>query len=183
MRSRIVALLSGSSALIAVSALAQTPTPSPDPSAAAAQSESGAADLCQELLAYAEKKASEPPKPSAVQTSAPAAAGLPRANGRATGTQGGGSVSPDSSANVSAQAAVPPTAPVSSGAAPEAAASPHASGSSDGGIPLQQVRDTAKGNDRQACRETVQSLRHAGADLPAALIALAAYEPDPEKRR
>ena len=48
---------------------------------------------------------------------------------------------------------------------------------------MQQVRDLAGGGDRQACRDMTQELRRAGADLPAALIALAAYEPDPAKRR
>jgi hypothetical protein len=200
MRSGIFAFLFGSSALIAVSALAQA-APSNAP-AATAQPKAGATDVCQELLAYAEMKAAEPPATPAGQASTPAAAAPPLADGQATGTQGG-SVSPISSTNMRSQAAAPPTAPIAPGAAPEAAASPHASGSSHGGAgatpagtpdasaefklaggaTLQQVRDTARGSDRQACRATVQKLRHAGADLPAALIALAAYEPDPAKRQ
>lgn len=184
MRSGIFAVLFGSSALIAVSALAQTTAPPSNAPLGTAQPKGGPADVCQELLAFAEMKVAEPPATAA---------------GQATSTQDG-SVSPSSSANMRSQAAAPPTVPVS--LAPlEAAVSPHASGSWHGGAgatpagtpatefklaggtALQQVRDTAKGGDRQACRETVQTLRRAGADLPAALIALAAYEPDPAKRQ
>jgi hypothetical protein len=200
MRSGIFVLLFGSSALIAVSALAQTTVSTANTPAATALPKAGPADLCQELLTYAEMKITEPLVTPAGQASAPGAA-LPRADGRATGTQGGGSVSPNSSTNMRAQAAAPPTVPVATGAALEAAASPHASGSSHGGagatpagtpdaefkfaggVTLQQVRDTAKSSDRQACRDTVQKLRRAGADLPAALIALAAHEPDLAKRQ
>jgi hypothetical protein len=188
MRCGIFAALFGSSALIAGAALAQ---------------KAGPADVCQELLIYAEMKATQPPVSPPGQASTPAGAALPRADGQATGTQGGGSTSPSSSSNMRSQAATPPTAPIGTGAAPEAAASPHASGPSDGGagatlagtpdtpaelrlaggVTLQQLRDTAKSSERQGCRETVQMLRRAGADLPAALIALAAYEPDPAKRQ
>jgi hypothetical protein len=203
MRGAVFALLFGSSALIAVSALAQTGAPLSTAPATTARPEAGAADLCQELLAYAEKKSAESPEPLAGQASAPAAAPLPRGDEPATGTQGGGSVGPSTSTNTSSQAAAPPTVPVSSGIAPEAASSPHASGSSGGGagampagtpgpsaefklasgITVQQVRDTASGGDRQACRDAAQMMRYAGADLPAALIALTAYEPDPAKRQ
>jgi hypothetical protein len=44
------------------------------------------------------------------------------------------------------------------------------------------VRDLAGGGDRQACRDGAQKMRRAGADMPAPLLALAAYEPDPAKR-
>jgi hypothetical protein len=50
-------------------------------------------------------------------------------------------------------------------------------------VTLQQLRDTAQGADLQACRDSAQKLRRAGADMPAALIALAAYEPDASKRQ
>src|SRR5829696_3043136 len=243
MRSALFAALLGTSALIAVSAVAQTSPPpapadqpatqgqapaaqpaAPVPAAAsappAAQAASGPADLCKELLAYAEKKAAEPPKPAPGQAAAPAqppappqpapaaggsqqqaSAAPPRVDGQSTGTQGGGSQGPSTSTNTTAQPAAPPTAPVATGAAPEAASSPHASGSgSAGGAPaapagpwgdtklagdttLQQVRDTTGGGDRQACRDSAQKLRRAGADMPAPLLALAAYEPDPAKRQ
>src|SRR5258708_18538916 len=99
MRSGVFAVLLGSSALIGVSALAQP--------------KAGLADVCQELLAYAEMKLAEPPATPAAQAT-------------------GGSVSPTSSTNMRSQAAAPPTVPVS--LAPlEAAVSPHASGSSHGG--------------------------------------------------
>jgi hypothetical protein len=195
-RSGTFTLLFGSLVLIAVSALAQEGGPPANAPAATAQADVGLA-VCRELLAYAEKKAFQSPAAPAGQVSAPAAP--PRVDGQETGTQGGGSVGSNTSTNVSSQEAAPPTAPVSSGAAHEAAASPHASGSAGGGagdtpgalpefklaggVPLQQVRDTARGGDRQACRDTAQTLRRAGADLPAALIALAAYEPDPAKRQ
>lgn len=190
----------GASVLMAASAPAQTTGSPPATTKPEAQSQAGPADLCHELLAYADKKASEASKPSAgQQASTPAAAPLPRRDARESGTQGGGSVGPSSSADTSTQASAPPTLPVAPGASPEPATSPYASQSSGtaqtggaekpeevklaGGMALQQVRDTANGGDRQACRDTAQKLRHAGADLPAALIALAAYEPDPAKRQ
>lgn len=198
-RSALFTLLVGLPAILAASAFAQTSQPAEAP---AAQSQSGPADLCRELVAYAEMKAKEPPKPA--QASAPADAPMPRADGQATGTQGGGSVGPSTSTDTSSQgASAPTTAPVASGAAPEAAASPHATDGSAAGsgatptgagtppaeiklaadITVQQVRDIAGRGDREACRDTAQTLRRAGADMPAALIALAAYEPDPAKRR
>src|SRR5215213_357927 len=237
MRSALFAAHLGTSALVAVSAVAQTSPPQPPadqpapqgqaPAAPpAAQAGSGPADLCKELLAYAEKKAAEPPKPAPGQAAAPAQAQAPaqppappqpaaaaggsqqqastappRMDGQATGTQGGGSQGPSTSTNTTAQPAAPPTTPVATGAAPEAASSPHASGSgSAGGAPaaptgpsgdtklagdttLQQVRDTTGGGDRQACRDSAQKLRRAGADMPAPLLALAAYEPDAAKRQ
>ena len=101
MRGALFAALLGTSALIAVSAAAQTSPPQPPadqpatqgqapaaqpaapvPAAAAAappaaQAASGPADLCKELLAYAEKKAAEPPKPAPGQAAAPAQAQAP----------------------------------------------------------------------------------------------------------
>jgi hypothetical protein len=195
MRSALFAILFGTSSLIAVSAFAQTnASPSGVRTAQAAGAaaptstqSSGPADLCKELLAYVEKKAAEPPKPPAGQPSAAAGGPQLRTEGRATGTQGGGTVGPSTSTDTSSQPTAPPTAPVATGAQSEAAASPYAShGATDlkiGDMALEKLRDTAKSSDRQACRDTAQKLRHAGADLPAALIALAAYEPDPAKRQ
>src|SRR5205085_5334695 len=99
-RTLIAALLSSSALLAVLPAAAQT-SPAPQggseapaqaspaqpaaPAAAApqataapgaqpaSQAASGAADLCKELLAYAEKKAAEPPKPAPGQAAAPAA--------------------------------------------------------------------------------------------------------------
>lgn len=201
MRSAILAILFGSSALIAASALAQTTGSTSG--AATSQAQSGPADLCQELLAYAEKKASEPPKQAQAQAPSPAGAPPPRTEGQSTGTQGGGSVDRSASRDTSSQTSAPPTTPATPGAASEPATSSHAteqagqaSGATQpgapvakeefklaGGMTVQQVQDTVKGGDRQACRDTTQKLRHAGADLPAGLIALAAYEPDPAKRK
>jgi hypothetical protein len=50
-------------------------------------------------------------------------------------------------------------------------------------VTLQLVRDSAQGANRLACRDAAQKMRRAGADMPAALIALAAYEPDAAKRQ
>jgi hypothetical protein len=183
MRSASIALLFGAATLVSTAALAQDPG-------------GGAADLCKELLAYAEKKASEPPKE---QARAPAGAPAPRSDGQGTGTQGGGSVSAETSKDTSSQSSAPTTAPVSTGAAPEATSSPHATDGKDnaqgsaragakdeyelaGGVTLRQVRETAAGSDRQSCRAAAQVMRRAGGDLPAELLALAAYEPDPAKR-
>lgn len=169
MRSIIAALLGGS-VLIAGAAPAQ---------------QSGPANLCQELLAFAEKKASEPPKPAAAPSS-----GAMRPDNQSSGTQGGGTTNPSSSSNTSSQGAAPPTSPVSSGAAAEPATSPHATdqGSSDpvgpmlaGGVTLQQVKDAASSGNHQACREAAQKIRRSGGDMPAALIALAAYEAPPAR--
>lgn len=202
MRSTIFTLLFSASALLAFPVFAQT-APSADAQAANAQPQSGPADLCRELLAYAEKKASEPSQAQAGQAPAAAGAPLPRADAQGTGRQGGGSVDQSSSAGTQSQPAAPTTTPATPGAAPEAAASAHATGASSGGagaspagstdssgqfklagdIALQQVRDTVKGGDRQACRDATQKMRRAGGDLPAPLIALAAYEPDPTKRK
>src|SRR4051795_775989 len=89
MRSALFSALLGTSALIAVAAAAQTspppadqpatqaPATQPAPAAPAAQAASGAADLCKELLAYAERKAAEPPKPAPGQLAAPAQAQAP----------------------------------------------------------------------------------------------------------
>lgn len=190
MRSAGLALVFGASALAAV-AFAQ----STDPATPAAQSQ-GPADLCRELLAYAEKRAAGPSQ--AGPQGGAASAQAPRADGHATGTQGGGSVSGSSSGNTSAQPAAPATAPAASGAAPEAASSPHANdggaGGKDasaakesfkfaGGVTLPDVHDAAQKGDRQGCRDIVQKLRRAADGLPADLIALAAYEPDPAKRK
>jgi hypothetical protein len=68
------------------------------------------------------------------------------------------------------------------GTSPPGTASSAANFKLAGSVTLQQVRDAAKGGDRGACRQTAQELRRAGATLPAALIALAAYESDPAKR-
>lgn len=180
-----LALLLGSAAFLALPAYAQP------------------ADLCRELVAYAEMKLKEPPKHEQGQAASPSTAPKGRSDGQGSGTQGGGSVDQSSSSNTSAQSSAPTTAPVSSGAAPEAASSPHATdGASDGkgatapgapvsaaefklagDISVQQVRDLAQGGDRQACRDMAQIMRRAGADMPAALIAMAAYEPDPAKRK
>lgn len=194
MRSALFAVLFGTSALITASAFAQTNTPQPNARTAqpagstgsAAAQTSGPADLCKELLAYAEKKAAEPPKPSADQASTPAGAPPLRGEAPTSGAQGGGTIDPRTSTDTSTQPTAPPTAPVATGAQSEAAASPYASDPSTdlklGDTTVQKVFDTAKSGDRQACRDTTQKLRHAGAALPAALIALAAYEPDPAKR-
>ena len=202
MRNAVFAILFGSSALVSATALAQTTTGAGS-GAATPQAQSGPADLCQELLAYAEKKAAEPPKEAQAQAPTPAAAPLPRTEGKGTGTQGGGSVDQSASRDTSSQGSAPPTTPATPGAASEPATSSHASEGSGqtsgatppgapvpkeefklaGGVPLQQVQDTVKGGDRQACRDATQKLRRAGADLPAGLIALAAYEPDPAKRK
>lgn len=188
MRSAVLAVLLGASAFASGPALAQPAAP---------------ADLCRDLLAYAEAKAAEPPKPSpGQQAPAPAAAPLPRADAPASGTQGGGSIGPSSSRELGNQGTAPTTSPVAPGAAPEAAASPHATDASDrgrgaspegapvpaaafrlaGGVTVQQVRDTAGRSERPACREMAQTMRRAGADMPADLIALAAYDPDVAKR-
>jgi hypothetical protein len=195
MRRTLSAALFGASVLITVPALGQTANPSSKASSSATPS--GPADLCQELLAYAEKKAAEPSKAQAGQAPASAAAPPPRSDEHGSGTQGGGSVGPSSLRDTSAQPAAPPIVPATPGATSEPATSPHAadparaSGAAQGTaeiklageVTLQQVRDTAKRGDRQACRETAQKLRRAGADLPADLIALAAYEPDPAIRQ
>jgi hypothetical protein len=192
MRSAVLAILFGASCL-AQPALAQD----------ANTQQGGPADLCREFLAFAEKKASEPPKQEQSQAAAPASAPKPRTDSPSGGTQGGGSVSGSASKDTSSQSSAPPTAPVSSGAAPEAASSPHATDSRSSGqgatpagaavpkdefklagdIPVKQVRDVAQQGDRQACRDLAQKVRRAGGDMPAALIALAAYEPDPAKRK
>src|SRR5919202_6717765 len=128
-RTLFVALL-GSSVLVAVPVFAQgtSAPPSGGPDGA-----SGPANLCQELLAYAEKKAAEPPKDAAGEQKAPAAAPLPRADAEHSGTQGGGSVGPSSSTDTSSQASAPPTTPVAPGAESAPASSPHASDSSNAG--------------------------------------------------
>jgi hypothetical protein len=161
------------------------------------------ADLCRELLAFAEKKAGEPPKQAQAQAAAPSGAPAPRADGQSSGTQGGGSVAGGASKDTSAQSSAPTTAPASSGAAPEAASSPHASDGQNngkgetqagaggakedfkfaGGVPLTQVRETTQQGDRQTCRDLAQKVRRAGGEMPAELLALAAYEPDPAKRK
>ncbi len=201
MRNAIIAILFGTSALVTATALAQTAGPTSGTTAA--QGQGGPADLCQELLAYAEKKAAEPPEEAQVQAPSPAGAPPPRHNEEGSGRQGGGSIGQSSSTETNTQEAAPPATPVSPGAAPEAASSGHASNTSEqesgatpagapvpdaefklaGGITVQQVRETAGQSDRQACRDTAQTLRRAGADMPAGLIALAAYEPDPAKRQ
>jgi hypothetical protein len=198
MRSAFLAILIGASALAAPAVRAQTQN------ASISEGGGGAADLCQELLAYAEMKAKEPPKHGQGQASGPAAAPLPRSDGQASGTQGGGSVDSSSSKDTGSQGgSAPPTAPVSSGAASEAASSPHATDGSDrgqdatpagaavpeaefrlaGGVTVAKVRDVATNGERQACRDLAQTVRRGGGDMPAALIALAAYEPDPAKRK
>jgi hypothetical protein len=152
---------------------------------------SGPPDLCQELLSYAEEKVAAPTDAAAARKSGPAVVSPPRVDGQATGTQGGGSVDPNVSLSKVPEPPAPPIVPVAPGAAPEPAVSPHATDPSDddalfklaGGTTLQQVRDAARTGDRQTCRDITQALRRAGADLPAWLIALAAYEPDPAKRR
>src|SRR3546814_1662084 len=80
----------------------------------AATQQGGAADLCQELRVYAEKKAAEPPKgEKAAEQGKPA--GGNRGDSEGSGTQGGGSTNQSSSTDTSKQASAPPTAPVSSG--------------------------------------------------------------------
>ncbi len=89
------------------------------------------------------------------------------------------------------QAAAPQTLPASPGAAPEPAASPHAttaggtSGSGTGqsfqlpgGVTLDRVKSLAEAGDRQGCRDAAQTMRRAGADMPAPLLALAALDPN-----
>lgn len=195
MSRRLSCALFSLSVLFALPALGQTGNPPSDGT--------GAADLCQELLAYAEKKAAEPPKDGGgAQAATLPAAPPPRRDDAGSGTQGGGSVGPSASADTSSQEGAPTTVPVAPGAASEPATSPHASeGSSEAagasrpgtvdnaaefslgaGLTLSRVRETAGRSDRQACRDVAQTLRRAGADLPAGLIALAAYEPDPAKR-
>jgi hypothetical protein len=203
MRKAVFVLLFGSSAFIAASALAQTMAHPSNVPAAIARPGCGPADLCKELLAYAEKEAAEPQELAARRAPAPVAAPPLRADGQESGTRVGGSVSPNASTETSSQAAAPPTIPASSGAAPEAASSPHGSDASGSGtatsqagasgpsaefklpsgITVQRVRDIAKGGDCQVCRDMAQKMRRAVGDLPAALIALAAYEPDPAKRQ
>lgn len=146
----------------------------------AAAQQGGAADLCRELQVYAEKKAAEPPKGDSGEGKGEAT----RVDNRNSGTQGGGSTNHSASSNTAKQDSAAPTAPVSSGAAPEPATSAHATSTGGGGpsglaggLTVQQVLETSSRGDRQACREAAQTLRRAGADLPAALIALAAYEP------
>jgi hypothetical protein len=163
------------------------------------------ADLCQELLAYAEKKKAG--EPATAESAAPqpvgsAAAPAPRADWQGSGTQGGGSSGVNASADTQSQASAPPTIPATPGAASEPATSPHASGGAEaaraasrpgteasaaavnlpGGIRPERVRETAARGDRQACRDMVRTMRRAGVDLPAALIALAAYDPETTKR-
>jgi hypothetical protein len=197
MRSAIAALLLGTTMLVA-------PAHAQDNSQQQAAQSSGPADLCREMLAYAEKTAAGPQKGEGqAPAGAPAGAPPPRADGQQTGTQGGGSGSGSSSTDTSKQASAPPTAPVTTGAAPEAASSPHATDGAanaqgatqpganvspetfklPGGVSLEQVRETAQKGDRQACRDITQKMRRAGGGLPAELIALAAYEPDPAKRK
>ena len=76
-----------------------------------------------------------------------------------------------------------PDAAWAAGGAPAAQAGPSGDTKLAEGVTLQQVRDTTGGGDRQACRDSAQKLRRAGADMPAPLLALAAYEPDPAKRQ
>jgi hypothetical protein len=201
MRKTLLAVLLGASALATSPLFAQNTDSSAQ---SGAQQQGGAADLCKEFLAYAEAKAKEPPKEQQSQASAPGAAPPPRKDGNQTGTQGGGSVSSSSSNDTSSQgSSAPTTAPASSGAAPEAASSPHATDGSQGGqnatpagapvpdeefklaggVTVGKVREVAGGGERQACRDLAQAVRRAGGDLPAPLIALAAYEPDPAKRK
>lgn len=143
--------------------------------------QSGPANLCQELLAFAEKEASKPKETENKQQEP-----IARTDNRSPGTQGGGSTNSTSSSGTASQKDAAPTAPVSSGAAPEASTSGHSTDQSSepggpndlgGGVSVQQVRDVAGRGDRQACRDTAQKMRRAGAEMPAALIALAAYEP------
>jgi hypothetical protein len=187
--------------LLALAALPTAAQPAASPPSAG-QSNGGAADLCRELLSFAEQQVAKPKKEEQAQASRSSDAAAPRQDGQGTGTQGGGSVDKSSSNDTSEQAAAPAQTPVSPGAAPEPATSGHAtngktqgSGASDAGastpadqfklageVTLQQVREVSNG-DRQACRDMAQKLRRAGAEMPAALIALAAYEPDPAKRQ
>jgi hypothetical protein len=180
MRHISLAILLSALPLAAAPALAQTP-PSQPP---AAQPAAGPADLCRELLAYAEKSAAEPRSPDGQ------AAKSSRGADADTGKQGGGSADSRSSSSTSSQESAPATEPTSPGAAPEAATSPHATdgdkpagGTLAGGYTIEAVRDTAAAGDRGACRDTAQKMRRAGGDLPAPLMALAAYEPDPAKRQ
>jgi hypothetical protein len=193
MRSAIGALLLGTTML--APAYAQVNAPSQQ----AAQN--GPADLCKEMLAFAEMTAAGPQKGG--QAPASSSAPPPRSDTQTSGTQGGGSVSGSSSSDTSKQSSAPTTTPVATGAAPEAASSPHATGGTTnaqgatqpganvrpeefklpGGIALQESREVAQKGDRQACRDTVQTMRRAGGGLPAELIALAAYEPDPARRK
>jgi hypothetical protein len=201
MRKALLAVLLGASAFATSPLFAQNTDSTAQPGA---QQPGGAADLCKELLAYADRKAKEPPKAQQSQAPGPANAPPPRKDGNQTGTQGGGSVSSSSSNDTSSQGgSAPTTAPTSSGAAPEAASSPHATDGSQGGqnatpegapvpdeefklaggVTVGKVREVAGAGERQACRDLAQTVRRAGGDLPAPLIALAAYEPDPAKRK
>lgn len=146
--------------------------------------QAGPADLCKELLAYAEKAAAETRGSSDdTNKSTPVA---PRQDSQGTGRQGGGSVSTSSSNDTSEQTDAPTTAPAAPAAAPEAASSPHASdgghGPAEAAAQLARIREVVERGDRMACRTTVQRLRRSGAEIPAALIALAAYEPDSARR-
>src|SRR5690606_26207736 len=125
MSRRLSCALFSLSVLFALPALGQTGNPPSDGT--------GAADLCQELLAYAEKKAAEPPKDGGgAQAATLPAAPPPRRDDAGSGTQGGGSVGPSASADTSSQEGAPTTVPVAPGAASEPATSPHASeGSSE----------------------------------------------------
>jgi hypothetical protein len=192
MRSAVLMVLFGASCLVQAAMAQDT-----------AAQQGAPADLCRELLAFAEKKASEPPKQAQAQAAAPSGAPAPRADAQSSGTQGGGSVAGGASKDTSAQSSAPTTAPTSSGAAPEAASSPHASDGQNnakgetqagaggakeafnfaGDVPFKQVRETVQQADRQACRDLVQKVRRAGGEMPADLLALAAYEPDPAKRK
>lgn len=120
----------------------------------AQQQTQGAADLCAELLGYAEKKLADARQgqQNGQQTGAGAQNGssgtppaqnpggalkggnppteshadAPRQDSQQSGTQGGGNTSGTSSSNTANQPAAPATAPTTTGAASEAATSPHA---------------------------------------------------------
>lgn len=146
--------------------------------------QAGPANLCQELLAFAEKAAAEA-RGSSGETKETTTL-VPRQDGEGAGRQGGGSVSTSSSNDTSEQADAPTTSPAAPAAAPEAASSPHANdggrGPAESTAQLAQIREAVERGDRMACRATVQELRRSGAEMPAALLALAAYEPDASRR-
>lgn len=187
------------SPVVAASLAAQT---APDISKRGA----GPADLCAELIAFAEKEVAAKRSPEGKQQNPQAgqSANLPapRTEEPGTGRQGAGSADGKTSSETGGQTAAPPTTPVSPGAAPEAAASPHATDKSSSapgatpegatevppekfelaqGVTLEQLRGVVKAGDRKSCRDAAQKLRRAGVAMPATLLALAALEPRPAK--
>jgi len=144
--------------------------------------QAGEANICRELASYVDSATKQAGQEKPSEGNSGTSPGDVRRDGQGTGTQGGGSVSSESSSNDRQQADAPANAPASSSAAPEPATSPHAS--SDATTPLggeekwrrpDHLYAVARGGDIPACRKATQDLRRGGVDLPASLIALAAY--------